>query len=313
MHFNIKSGVFYSRSTFAAMQRQPDWQDFLTLLGLSLMWGSSYVLIKWGLDIFLPRQIAMLRLGISSLVLLPFAIVHLRRVRLGQLPLLAIVGLTGTALPAVLFPTAQLYLSSSLTGMLSSLTPLCTFLIAWLVFRDRPVVPQVVGLVIGFAGAVLLAYVSPNAQGQQTQQFIYAGLALLACLCYATSGNLVANYLKGVPALTITVVSFFLVGVPPLIYAVFMEDIPERVMGAGHAGAMALAYVSILAVGSTVVAGFVFYRLVQRTGAIFASLVSYLVPVVALLWGVFIGEELTWLQVPAIVLVLAGVFLSKRK
>ena len=267
------------------MQRQPGWQEFMILLGLSLMWGSSYVLIKWGLDVFLPRQIAMLRLGISSVVLLPFAVIHLRRVSWKQLPLLAVVGLTGTALPALLFPMAQQYLSSSLTGMLSSLTPLCTFLIAWLVFRDRPVIPQVVGIVIGFVGAVLLAYVSPSEGGEQTQQFMYAGLVLLACLCYATSGNLVANYLRGVPALTITVISFFLVGVPPLVYAIFMEDIPERIVGAGHAGAMAFAYVSILAVGSTVVAGFVFYGLVQRMGAIFASLVSYLVPVVALLWG----------------------------
>jgi len=295
------------------MQQQPGWRDFLILLGLSLMWGSSYVLIKWGLDIFLPRQIAMLRLGISSIVLLPFAVVHLRRVRLGQLPLLFIVGLTGTALPAILFPAAQVHLSSSLTGMLSSLTPLCTFLVAWLVFRDRPVIPQVVGIVVGFVGAVILAYVSPNAEGEQTQQFIYAGLVLLACLCYATSGNLVANYLRGVPALTITVVSYFLVGLPPLLYALLMEDIPERIVGAGHAGAMAFAYVSILAVGSTVIAGFVFYGLVLRTGAIFASMVSYLVPIVALLWGLSIGEGLAWQQVPAIALVLLGIFLSKRK
>lgn len=292
-------------------ERQPGLGDFLTLLGLSLMWGSSYVLIKWGLEVFEARQIAMLRLGISSLVLAPLAVRHLQRVRLGQLPLLVVVGLTGTALPAILFPTAQVYLSSSLTGMLSSLTPLATFLIAWLAFRNRPVREQVVGIVVGLIGAVWLTSVSPHGEGGQTQQLAYAALVLLACFCYGTSSNLVANYFREVPALTITVVSYFLVGLPPLVYALLFEDIPQRILGG--AGLRALGYVSVLAVGSTVLAGLVYYRLVLRTSPVFASMVSYLIPVVALLWGLADGESFVWGQVPAIVLVLVGVFLSKRK
>ncbi|CAH1001582.1 hypothetical protein LEM8419_02485 [Neolewinella maritima] len=293
------------------MQEGPTARDFLTLLGLSLIWGSSYVLIKWGLDVFTARQVAVLRLGLSAIALAPLAITHLRRVRLGQIPLLIVVGLTGTALPAFLFPVAQMYLSSSLTGMLSSLVPLCTFLVAWLVFRDRPAQRQVIGIALGLLGAIALAYYSPGGQGG-TQQLLYAGLVLLACFCYGTSANLVANYFQDVPALTITVVSYFLVGLPALVYAVAVGEVIPTVVGAGHAGAMALLYVSILAVGSTVLAGLVYYRLVQRTGAVFASTVSYLIPVVALLWGVVDGEGVVWIQVPAIALVLVGVFMSKR-
>ncbi|MBB4079935.1 drug/metabolite transporter (DMT)-like permease [Lewinella aquimaris] len=294
------------------MQDRPTVMDFLTLIGLSLIWGTSYILIKWGLDVFSARQIAVLRLGLSALALAPFAVTHLRRISPGQLPVLLLVGLTGTAIPSFLFPIAQGHLSSSLTGMLSSLTPLCTFLVAWLVFRNRPVREQVIGIVVGLMGAVLLAYVTPG-EGTQSSQLAYAGLVLAACFCYGTSANLVANYFRDLPSLTITVTSFFLIGLPALIYAFTAGGVVPTVQEAGTAGWWALVYVTILAVGSTVLASFVFFRLVQRTGAVFASTVSYLIPVVALLWGLFDDERFALLQLPAIGLVLLGVFLSKRK
>ena len=294
------------------MQRAPSVGDFVTLLGLSLIWGSSYILIKWGLTVFTPRQIAVLRLGISALALAPFAITHLRRVSREQLPLLFLVGLTGTALPSFLFPIAQVRLSSSLTGMLSSLTPLCTFLVAWLVFSSRPVRQQVIGIVVGLVGALLLAYVAPGG-GEETGQLGYATLVLAACLCYGTSANLVGHYFGRLPSLTITVVSFFLVGLPALLYAIAFSGVGHTVAEAGAAGWQALSYVAVLAVGSTVLASFVFFRLVQSTGAVFASTVSYLIPVVALLWGLLDDERIAVLQLPAIGLVLLGVFLSKRK
>ena len=295
------------------MQDRPTALHFLILLGLSLIWGSSYILIKYGLTVFSSRQIAVLRLGISALALTPFAVTHLRRIQRRQVPTLFLVGLTGTALPSFLFPIAQTELSSSLTGMLSSLTPLCTLLVAWLVFRDRPLRQQWVGIGVGLAGALLLAWVSPGGGGAgQGGHLSYAGLVLAACLCYGTSANLVGAFFRELPSLTITVVSFFLVGLPALVYAVLFGGIPATVAEAGPDGWRALAYVALLALGSTVLASFVFFRLVQRTGAVFASTVSYLIPVVALLWGVLDGEAVSWKQVPAILLVLFGVFLSKR-
>lgn len=281
-------------------------------MGLSLIWGTSYILIKWGLDVYSPAQIALLRLGISAIALAPLAVVHMRRIRLGQLPLLIAIGLTGTALPSFLFPIAQTQLSSSLTGMLSGLTPLCTFLVAWLVFKDQPQQRQIVGIGLGLLGAVFLAYVAPG-QGGQTTQFAYAGLILLACFCYGVSGNLVGNHFRQLPSLTITVISFFLVGLPALVYALVWGGVVQTTIGAGDAGAKALGYVSFLAVGSTVLASVIFYRLVQKTGAVFASTVSYLIPIVALMWGLVDSEAFAFAQLPAIGLVLIGVFLSKRK
>ena len=298
-----------------AMQndQSPGTIDYLTLALLALVWGTSYILIKRGLEVFSPSQVAALRLGISAVALAPLAVTHLRRIAWRQVPLLIVIGLTGTGLPSFLFPFAQTELSSSLTGMLSGLTPLCTFILAWLFFTDRRASGgQLGGVLLGLGGALLLAWAAPAARGQTTQ-FAYAGFILLACFCYALSSNLVGAYFRNLPSLTITVTSFFLVGVPAIFWAGTQGAVLRTISEAGEAGWWALGYVAVLAVGSTVLASILFFRMVQRTGAVFASTVSYVIPVIALTWGLMDGEALNWLQIPAIVLVLTGVFLSKRK
>lgn len=290
--------------------QKPTPLDHLTLLALALIWGSSYILIKRGLVVFTPLQVAGLRLGISALALAPFLPRHLPRVRRGQLPLLIFVGLTGTGLPSFLFPIAQTELSSSLTGMLSGLTPLCTFLVAWLVFRSKDAGPrQLLGVVIGLAGAVGLAWLSPGSG--ETTRLAFAGFILLACTCYAFSSNTVVAYFRETPALTITVCSFFLVGLPALIWVLTAGGVVHTVAAAGAEGWWALGAVCVLAVVSTVLASMIYFRLAQRTGAVFSSTVSYVVPLVALAWGLLDGEPLAALQVPAIGLVLLGVALSR--
>ncbi len=294
------------------MPERPRLTDLLTLLLLSLVWGTSYILIKKGLEVFTPMQVAALRLGVSAVALLPLAFHHLRRVRWGQLPLLLVIGLTGTGLPSVLFPFAQTRLSSSLTGMLSSLTPLCTFLVAYLFFRARSGGRQkLLGVLLGLVGAVLLAWAAPGEVGQTTQ-FAYAAFIVLACLCYATSSNLVGAFFQKTSSLTITVASFFLVGLPAFFWSVTAGGVPATVLAAeGTTGWWALGYVCFLAIFSTVLASVLFFRLVQRTGAVFSSTVSYIIPLVALGWGVFDGESVALLQLPAIALILVGVGVSR--
>jgi len=289
-------------------------KDYLYLIGLALVWGTSYILIKRGLDVFSPLQVATLRLGISALALAPLAYVHLRKISWRQVPLLIIIGITGTGLPSFLFPFAQVHLSSSLTGMLSALNPLCTFIIAWLFFASRDAGKrQLSGVLLGLLGALLLAWAAPGEVGQTTQ-LAYAGFVLLACFCYAVSSNLVAAYFKDVSSLTITVCSFFLVGLPALIWALTAGAVVGTVTAAPEdEGWKALACVAALAIVSTVLASIIFFRLVQRTGAVFSSTVSYIIPLVALVWGLVDGEGFAVLQIPAIVLVLTGVALSRGK
>lgn len=288
--------------------------DFMTLIFLSLIWGTSYILIKKGLEVFSPVQVATLRLGISALALAPLAYWHLQKISWKQVPLLILIGITGTGLPSFLFPYAQTQLSSSLTGMLSGLTPLCTFLVAWLFFKSRDAGGrQLVGVLLGLIGAVMLAWAAPGEAGQTTQ-FAYAGFILLACFCYATSSNIVGAKFKDTSPLTITVSSFFLVGLPALIWALTAGAVLNTAAGeANNEGWWALGYVATLAICSTVLASIIFFKMVQRTGVIFSSMVSYIIPLVAIAWGLLDGEGLGIWQVPAIVLVLIGVFLSKSK
>ena len=292
----------------------PAAKDYLYLIGLAIVWGTSYILIKRGLDVFTPLQVATLRLGISALALSPLAYVHLRKISWQQVPLLVIIGITGTGLPSFLFPYAQVHLSSSLTGMLSALNPLCTFIIAWLFFASRDAGnKQLVGVLLGLLGAVVLAWAAPGDAGQTTQ-LAYAGFVLLACFCYATSSNLVAAYFQNLSSLTITVCSFFIVGLPALIWALTAGAVRGTVAAApGNEGWIALACVAALAIVSTVLASIIFFKMVQRTGAVFSSTVSYIIPLVALLWGLLDGEGFAALQIPAIVLILTGVALSRGK
>lgn len=292
------------------MNQDPDGKAYLTLAVLSIIWGTSYILIKKSLFYFTPYQVAGLRLGISALAFIPFIFHHLKKVRKQDIPLLIVVGLTGTGLPSFLYPAAQTHVPSSVAGILSSLTPLFTFLLAWLAFGLQVRAIQALGIAIGFGGAALLVFSSGSINGGEEIQLGYAGLIAMATMCYAISSNVVKARFQDTPALTITVVSFFLVGLPALIWSITSGGVIESVSQQPD-GWMGLVYVSVLALFSTVLASIVFFRLVQRTNAVFSSTVSYLVPIVALGWGLLDQESIGLMQVAAFLLILIGVYLSR--
>lgn len=284
-------------------------RDWAVLIALSLVWGTSYILIKKCLVVFTPIEVAVLRLSISALAFLPLFLRHLKRIRRRQLGLLFAVGVTGTGLPSFLFPLAQTQVNSSVAGMLNSLTPLFTLLlgVAFFGFRSGPA--RFLGIGLGLIGAILLAYFQPG--NGDTSNVWYAGFIVLATVCYATSTNLVGRYLRDMPTLTITSVSFFLVGAPMWIYLFGFSEVADRLATTPGAWT-ALGYVVILALFATVLASIIFYRLIQWTNPVFSSTVSYLVPVVALLWGVVDAEVINSWQLVALILILSGVYLSRK-
>lgn len=297
------------------MNNAPVTRDYFILLGLSLIWGTSYILIKKSLTVFTPYQVAGLRLGISAVAFIPLIWHHLKKIKRSQLPLFFIVGLAGTGLPSFLYPAAQTHVSSSIAGILSSLTPLFTFLLAWLAFGMKVVPRQGVGILVGLGGAVLLTLSSASGSGGMGAlggNLGYMGLIMLATMCYAVSSNLVKAYLSDTSALTITVVSFFLVGLPALGWCVFGGGVLETITTHPN-GWAGLGYVSFLALFSTVLASVIFFWLVQQTSAVFSSTVSYLVPIVALGWGLLDNETIGGWQLLAFALIITGVFLSKGR
>lgn len=287
-----------------------DLRNWLVLIALSLVWGTSFILIKKSLIAFSAMQVACLRMSFSAIAFLPLVGWHWSRIDWSKLRYLIIVGLTGTALPAIFFSTAQTQISSSLTGILNSLTPLFTLILGAVFFKTKVGWAKVVGVILGLIGAGILILMSRSSAVEGN--IWYALLVVLASLCYGTSSNVVGNYLKDMSALIISAASFGLVGIPGLIYLLAGTDFIYR-MGHVDYAWPALGYVSLLALVGTVAASVLFFRLIQWTSPVFGSTVAYLIPIVALLWGVIDGEAIYFFHFIGMALILTGVYLSKRK
>ncbi len=283
-------------------------QSWLMLGFLSLIWGTSYILIKKALVVYSPVQVACLRLSISTLAFLPVFLRRAGRIERRQWGLLLAIGVTGTGLPSFLFPLAQTEVSSSVAGILNSLSPLFTLVLGMLFFRSAPPAVKLLGVLLGLAGAVSLI-VFGDEVGLQGN--LWYGLFIVAAtLCYGTSNNLVGFYLRGMSSLTIGAISFFMVGVPALIYLLTGSGFLHVIRHEPGAWT-ALGYVALLSLFSTVLASILYFRLIQRTDPVFGSTVSYIVPAVALLWGVWDGEVISILHLLGMGMILLGVNLTR--
>lgn len=275
---------------------------------LSLVWGSSFILIKRGLVAFSYDEVALLRIGISALAFFPFAIRALSRVERKDLKYILIVGVSGNFLPGFLFPLAQLQISSSVAGIINSITPLFTLILGVLFFNTSFKWSKLTGIFIGFLGVLLLIFF--RATGDNSENIWYALFALLAAVCYATSVNTLGAYLKHVKSLDISSISFLMIGTPVVLYW-FNTDIWHKLQTHPQAWE-SLGYLAILALLGTVLATLLFFYLVQRTNALFASTVAYLIPLVAVAWGALDGEAIGIFHIVAMALILLGVYLSKK-
>ncbi len=275
-----------------------------------MVWGSSYILMKKALVVFEPMELAGLRILISSLFFLPFFIKNFKKIVWQNWKYYLIVGLLGSGFPALLFAFAQTKLNSSLTGILSSLTPLFTLITGILFFSKSINRNQVIGVIVGLSGALLLMALG-NEQAQFDLQTLgFTALVVLACLFYALSSNTVGSKLPNKSSFDISTSAFtFLL---PLGIAILCNEqvwIPLKQSN----GLEGLAYVGILSLGGTVAASVLFFHLVQIRDAVFASMVSYLIPIVALMWGFLDGEKISLIHAAGMTLILFGVFLTRKK
>ncbi len=293
----------------AQISERPSLLSWGILLLLSLVWGSSYILIKKSLVAFTPLQIGCLRLSISAIAFLPIFLWHFKQIEWSKLKYLIIVGICGSGLPAVLFPLAQTEISSSVAGTLSSLTPLFTLIIGALFFKTASAWSKLTGILVGLMGAIFLIVFGQDA-GIKGNLW-YGLFILIGCVCYAISTNIVKEHLQEMSSFKISAVAFFMVGIPCLGY-LFTTDIVEIIQTHEY-GWRSLGTVTVLALGGTLMATVLFFKLVQLTNPLFASLVSYLIPMIAMLLGAFDGESITILHFVGMGLILVGVYLTKGK
>jgi len=282
---------------------------WIILVALMLTWGSSFILIKRGLEVYSDVEVGALRICITFIIFIPF-VKRFSKIKAGQWKYLAIVGIVGSGAPAFLFAKAQTGIDSNLAGILNSLTPLFTLIISISLFRVKSRFINILGVIIGLIGAVGLIFVSGD-KGFEFN-FSFAIYVIIAAICYAISVNFVKNYLQDIDSLTITAFSFLIIGLPVLIYLIFFTDFTNHLVSNNRA-LEGLGYISILAIVGTGIALTAFNYLVKITNAVFASSVTYLIPIVAIIWGKIDGEKFKPIYIIWIVLILFGVFLVNKK
>lgn len=285
---------------------------WLLLFLLALIWGSSFILMKKGLQAFSPLQIGALREIIAVSFLLPFAIRKhkiLRSITPREWLGLASVGLLGNAIPAFLFPLAETRLNSATAGMLNALTPVFVLLIGYFFFQLNVYLKQIIGLLIALSGSMLLILFSRESVNL-SEKAGYALLVILATCLYGLSANIMKQTLKRLDPISTTTLALGFAAIPYLFYLV-TSDIGERLQQAGAVSS--LAYVSILAIVGTAISTVLFNRLIQMTDAVFATSVTYLIPFIALMWGVLSGEPISWVQIGALFIILLGIYIINRK
>lgn len=286
------------------------WLSWAILAGLALTWGSSFILIKKGLVYFSGTEVGALRISITFLALAPLAFPRMKYLSAYEWKYLAIAGIIGSGLPAFLFAHAQTGIDSSLAGILNSMTPLFTLLIGLGFFSLKVRWFNVAGVLLGLTGAIGLISISGGRSFQFN--FQYAALVIIATVCYATNVNIIKYKLRETDAVTITVFSFFTIGLPVLAFLLFFTGFPTRLLH--EAGALkGLGYIAILSVVGTGLALMAFNKLVKMASPLFAASVTYLIPVVAVAWGLADEERFSPGSVLWMSLILLGIFLVNRK
>jgi drug/metabolite transporter (DMT)-like permease len=284
---------------------------WLVLTLLSVIWGSSFILMKEGLEGFDALQVALIRMSVAALCLFPLALRRIRELATREITLLLLVGLTGNALPAFLYAKSETVLPSAVVGVLTSMTPIFSLLVAWMFFRQRFPRANVIGIVVGLAGAVVLAMAGSPEAGRSTN-LAFAGLVLLATILYGINVNLVKGFFSTRNSVLVTSIALSTVGWPSLVFLLAGTDFIERVHSVPAAPA-ALGYVAILGAFGTALSVLLFNQLLKDATIIFATSVTYTIPIVAVLWGIALHEKFTTLHATAFAVILAGVWLANRR
>ena len=260
-----------------------------------------------------PAQIAGLRIFSAGLVFAPLAFFHFPKIPVAKRGLVILSAVFGNLLPAFLFAIAMAHIDGALGGILNSLTPICVVVIATLFFHDHISNKKIAGVLTGFAGLVLLILL-PILMGEKAINFSnlnYTLLILLATFLYGINVNMVGHYLKGLNPIHVATVSLAFMTIPTglLLWQQGFFTIDFSQPAVQHA---VIASSGLGIVGSAIATA-LFYILVKRAGGLFASLVTYGIPFIALLWGVFDHEPITWLQIICLAIILLGVYLANRK
>ena len=285
---------------------------WLLFISLCLIWGSSFKLMKDSGDTLNGAQIAGIRIFSAALAFVPFALFHFFKLPIKRIPLVILSAIIGNLIPAILFATAVVHIDGSLAGILNSLTPICVVLIGILFYKDKIESDKLIGVLTGFIGLVLLI-LAPVFSGNKSISFENEGyilLTVLATLLYGFNVNMVAHKMKDLNPIHVATVSLSFMIIPAGILlwqqGFFAMDFSNPALQGD------IFTASTLGILGSAVATVLFYMLLKTSGGLFASLVTYGIPFVALFWGFLSNDKITWVQISCLLLILLGVYLANR-
>jgi len=281
---------------------------WILLVTMALIWGSSFILIKKGLVGLDPYQLGSLRMIFAGLFLLAIGFRTLPQIPRDKWKFMALTAMLGIFFPAYLFALAETKIGSSITGVLNALSPLNSLILGGLVFGLTFRRVQIIGVSIGFIGSLMLVFTGNDTQ--TTSNFGYVFLVFIATLCYALNVNIVKKYLSDMNSLTIAtgnsaamiVPAFLILFCTGFFNVMHLPEVQHSVL-----------FILILGIVGTGVANLLFFKLIQISSTVFATSVTYLIPIVAFFWGLLDHEMLSPMQFVGACVIIFGVWLSGRK
>ena len=280
-----------------------------TLVILSLIWGSSYILIKKGLTGLTPIQLGSLRVIVTTLLIAPIGYQKIKHIPREKMKWVALSAFVGSFFPAYLFAFAETEISSSVTAVMVSLTPLFTLLISVIIFGEELLKKQVLGVLIGFTGIIVLVN---NELTSSSFNILYVMFIVLAAICYAINANVLKYKLPNIPALGIVFMSFLFMFIPAFIILCF-SSFPFSDFASDPLIIESIIYIVILALFGTAIAKVLYIKLLAISTPVFSVSTTYLMPVVAIFWGLLDGEEFKLTQFTGTAIILLGVYLVTKK
>lgn len=293
-------------SSLSLSEKQSSMSKWLHLISLSLIWGSSFILIKKGLTGFGYFEAATIRLMSAGLAFLPLGIGNFRKIPKNIFGYVVLTAMLGMVLPAYLFFMAQTNVQSSVAAMLNGLTPVFTFVFSVILFRIAYQTRQIIGLVLGLACAIMLAL---ERSSSAISINWHAGLIILSTIFYGYNINLIKQRLSHIPALVLSTVTVSVAGLIAFFLA-FLPNIDHFHLP--QTNWLPLLALMTLGIMGTAVAQLIQYSLIRQTSALFASSITYIIPVVAVGWSLLDGEPFNAIHALSIAGILGAVVLIRK-
>ena len=279
------------------------------LIALSLIWGSSFILIKKALVGLEASQLGSLRIIFSSIFIFLIAWKNIFTIKKIEWKWITISAFLGSFFPAFLFAFAEKEIDSSVASIINSIVPLNTLILGMIIFKIESTKRQIIGVLVGFFGTYLL--ISSGLKLNPDQNYNYAGLVILCSFLYALNVNIIKKYLQHLSALTITVGHFTAIIFPAILVFLF-SDFEFSSLEKGEVKT-SIFYVFILALFGTALAKIIFNKLIKISSPVFASSVTYSMLIVSIFWGIVDGEKFSIYQLIATLIIVFGVILTNKK